>query len=157
MPRYEVQISRYLVCFSVFGLLSPLRLYTKRVFKILCRHCCFPPVSQVCCGLRRAGVDCSLRRKSKNPTAKLLPGQNRNSAVPPCIGTTSLPHPLNDCYHSPAPNASLRPRLLDIFRLGPQGPILSGSVPAGITPPPTLSESVTRFLPFNGLIKLDTY
>lgn len=47
---------------------------------------------------------------------------------------------------------ALRPRLLVAFRLGPPGPILSGSVPAGITPPPTLSESVTRFLPVNGLL-----
>lgn len=47
---------------------------------------------------------------------------------------------------------ALRPRLLVAFRLGPPGPILSGSVPADITPPPTLSESVTRFLPVNGLL-----
>ena len=45
---------------------------------------------------------------------------------------------------------ALRPRLLVAFRLGPPGPILSGSVPAGITPPPTLSQSVSRFLPVNG-------
>ena len=47
---------------------------------------------------------------------------------------------------------ALRPRLLVAFRLGPPGPILSGSVPAGITPPPTLSQSVSRFLPVNGLL-----
>ena len=90
-------------------------------------------------------------RERKIPTAKLAVGDKvKDSAVPPRLTR-------HRCRtHSSTANTvrlltrALRPRLLVAFRLGPPGPILSGSVSVGITPPPTLSESVTRFLPVNG-------
>ena len=94
-----------------------------------------------------------LPRAIKNPTARLAVGDKvKDSAVPPRLTR-------HRCrVHSSTANTvrlltrALRPRLLVTFRLGPPGPILSGSVPAGITPSPTLSQSVSRFLPVNGLL-----
>lgn len=94
-----------------------------------------------------------LPRAIKNPTARLAVGDKVNdSAVPPRLTR-------HRCrVHSSTANTvrlltrALRPRLLVTFCLGPPGPILSGSVPAGITPSPTLSQSVSRFLPVNGLL-----
>ena len=94
-----------------------------------------------------------LPRAIKNPTARLAVGDKvKDSAVPPRLTR-------HRCrVHSSTANTvrlltrALRPRLLVAFRLGPPGPILSGSVPAGITPSPTLSQSVSRFLPVNGLL-----
>ena len=94
-----------------------------------------------------------LPRAIKNPTARLAVGDKvKDSAVPPRLTR-------HRCrIHSSTANTvrlltrALRPRLLVTFRLGPLGPILSGSVPAGITPSPTLSQSVSRFLPVNGLL-----
>ena len=94
-----------------------------------------------------------LPRAIKNPTARLAVGDKvKDSAVPPRLTR-------HRCHvHSSTANTvrlltrALRPRLLVTFRLGPPGPILSGSVPAGITPSPTLSQSVSRFLPVNGLL-----
>ena len=96
---------------------------------------------------------CILPRAIKNPTARLAVGDKvKDSAVPPRLTR-------HRCrVHSSTANTvrlltrALRPRLLVTFRLGPPGPILSGSVPAGITPSPTLSQSVSRFLPVNGLL-----
>ena len=90
-------------------------------------------------------------RERKIPTAKLAVGDKvKDSAVPPRLTW-------HRCRtHSSTANTvrlltrALRPRLLVAFRLGPPGPILSGSVSAGITPSPTLSQSVSRFLPVNG-------
>ena len=90
---------------------------------------------------------CNLPRAIKNPTARLAVGDKvKDSAVPPRL-TRHRCRTL-----SSTANTVLRPRLLVTFRLGPPGPILSGSVPAGITPSPTLSQSVSRFLPVNGLL-----
>lgn len=94
-----------------------------------------------------------LPRTIKNPTARLAVGDKvKDSAVPPRLTR-------HRCrVHSSTANTvrlltrALRPRLLVTFSLGPPGPILSGSVPAGITPSPTLSQSVSRFLPVNGLL-----
>lgn len=94
-----------------------------------------------------------LPRAIKNPTARLAVGDKvKDSAVPPRLTR-------HRCrVHSSTANTvrlltrALRPRLLVTFRLGPPGPILSGSFPAGITPSPTLSQSVSRFLPVNGLL-----
>lgn len=96
---------------------------------------------------------CILPRAIKNPTARLAVGDKvKDSAVPPRLTR-------HRCrVHSSTANTvrlltrALRPRLLVTFRLGPPGPILSGSVSAGITPSPTLSQSVSRFLPVNGLL-----
>ena len=96
---------------------------------------------------------CILPRAIKKPTARLAVGDKvKDSAVPPRLTR-------HRCrVHSSTANTvrlltrALRPRLLVTFRLGPPGPILSGSVPAGITPSPTLSQSVSRFLPVNGLL-----
>ena len=94
-------------------------------------------------------------RTNKNPDSKdLLSGDKvKDSAVPPPLDTASLPRPLIDCQHSQASYASftssatrhLSPRPL-------RGPYYRGSVSAGITPSPTLSQSVSRFLPVNGLL-----
>lgn len=93
------------------------------------------------------------REEIKNPTARLAVGDKvKDSAVPPRLTRHRYR------VHSSTANTvrlltrALRPRLLVTFRLGPPGPILSGSVPAGITPSPTLSQSVSRFLPVNGLL-----
>lgn len=123
-----------------------------------------PPTSAAACStktrfvfstehpFRRIRV-CSFAKGTKNRQQKLLSGTK---------SWTLRCHPAltrHRCRtHSSTANTvrlltrALRPRLLVAFRLGPPGPILSGSVPAGITPPPTLSESVTRFLPVNGLL-----
>lgn len=101
----------------------------------------------------RAAPRPHLARAIKNPTARLAVGDKvKDSAVPPRLTR-------HRCrVHSSTANTvrlltrALRPRLLVTFRLGPPGPILSGSVPAGITPSPTLSQSVSRFLPVNGLL-----
>ena len=91
--------------------------------------------------------------KQKPRQQRLAVGDKvKDSAVPPRLTR-------HRCrVHSSTANTvrlltrALRPRLLVTFRLGPPGPILSGSVPAGITPSPTLSQSVSRFLPVNGLL-----
>lgn len=93
-----------------------------------------------------------LPRENKNPDSKNMLSGTKSQ--------TLRCHPAltrHRCrIHSSTANTArlltraLRPRLLVAFRLGPPGPILSGSVPAGITPPPTLSQSVSRFLPVNG-------
>ena len=101
----------------------------------------------------RAAPRPHLARAIKNPTARLAVGDKvKDSAVPPRLTR-------HRCrVHSSTANTvrlltrALRPRLLVTFRLSPPGPILSGSVPAGITPSPTLSQSVSRFLPVNGLL-----
>ena len=91
--------------------------------------------------------------KQKPRQQRLAVGDKvKDSAVPPRLTR-------HRCrVHSSTANTvrlltrALRPRLLVTFRLGPPGPILSGSVSAGITPSPTLSQSVSRFLPVNGLL-----
>ena len=120
---------------SCFGA-SPPRCNTHRV---LCRGEALAPAA--------------CREEIKNPTARLAVGDKvKDSAVPPRLTR-------HRCrVHSSTANTvrlltrALRPRLLVTFRLGPPGPILSGSVSAGITPSPTLSQSVSRFLPVNGLL-----
>ena len=120
---------------SCFGASSP-RCNTHRV---LCRGEVLAPAA--------------CREEIKNPTARLAVGDKvKDSAVPPRLTR-------HRCrIHSSTANTvrlltrALRPRLLVTFRLGPPGPILSGSVSAGITPSPTLSQSVSRFLPVNGLL-----
>ena len=101
----------------------------------------------------KALAPAACREAIKNPTARLAVGDKvKDSAVPPRLTR-------HRCrVHSSTANTvrlltrALRPRLLVTFRLGPPGPILSGSVSAGITPSPTLSQSVSRFLPVNGLL-----
>lgn len=118
----------------------------------------FRSPSSPCCNTHRVFSRERLRarilpRAIKNPTARLAVGDKvKDSAVPPRLTR-------HRCrVHSSTANTvrlltrALRPRLLVTFRLGPPGPILSGSVPAGITPSPTLSQSVSRFLPVNGLL-----
>lgn len=120
---------------SCFGASSP-RCNTHRV---LCRGEVLAPAA--------------CREEIKNPTARLAVGDKvKDSAVPPRLTR-------HRCrIHSSTANTvrlltrALRPRLLVTFRLGPPGPILSGSVSAGITPSPALSQSVSRFLPVNGLL-----
>lgn len=116
-------------------------------------------VSSPCCNTHRvlcrgeALAPAACREEIKNPTARLAVGDKvKDSAVPPRLTR-------HRCrIHSSTANTvrlltrALRPRLLVTFRLGPPGPILSGSVSAGITPSPTLSQSVSRFLPVNGLL-----
>ncbi len=118
----------------------------------------FRSPSSLICNTHRVFIRERLRarilpRAIKNPTARLAVGDKvKDSAVPPRLTR-------HRCrVHSSTANTvrlltrALRPRLLVTFRLGPPGPILSGSVPAGITPSPTLSQSVSRFLPVNGLL-----
>lgn len=112
-----------------------------------------PSPQHASCFQPRAAPRPHLARAIKNPTARLAVGDKvKDSAVPPRLTR-------HRCrVHSSTANTvrlltrALRPRLLVTFRLGPPGPILSGSVPAGITPSPTLSQSVSRFLPVNGLL-----
>ena len=112
-----------------------------------------PYLQHASCFHSRAAPRPHLARAIKNPTARLAVGDKvKDSAVPPRLTR-------HRCrIHSSTANTvrlltrALRPRLLVTFRLGPPGPILSGSVPAGITPSPTLSQSVSRFLPVNGLL-----
>ena len=112
-----------------------------------------PYLQHASCFQPRAAPRPHLARAIKNPTARLAVGDKvKDSAVPPRLTR-------HRCrVHSSTANTvrlltrALRPRLLVTFRLGPPGPILSGSVPAGITPSPTLSQSVSRFLPVNGLL-----
>ena len=112
-----------------------------------------PYLQHASCFQPRAAPRPHLARAIKNPTARLAVGDKvKDSAVPPRLTR-------HRCrIHSSTANTvrlltrALRPRLLVAFRLGPPGPILSGSVSAGITPPPTLSQSVSRFLPVNGLL-----
>ena len=83
--------------------------------------------------------------KQKPRQQRLAVGDKvKDSAVPPRLTR-------HRCrVHSSTANTV---RLLTLtFRLGPPGPILSGSVSAGITPSPTLSQSVSRFPPVNGLL-----
>lgn len=125
----------------------PLR-HTFRVSKPV-----LPYLQHASCFQPRAAPRPHLARAIKNPTARLAVGDKvKDSAVPPRLTR-------HRCrVHSSTANTvrlltrALRPRLLVTFRLGPPGPILSGSVPAGITPSPTLSQSVSRFLPVNGLL-----
>ena len=112
-----------------------------------------PYLQHASCFQPRAAPRPHLARAIKNPTARLAVGDKvKDSAVPPRLTR-------HRCrVHSSTANTvrlltrALRPRLLVTFRLSPPGPILSGSVPAGITPSPTLSQSVSRFLPVNGLL-----
>lgn len=125
----------------------PLR-HTFRVLEPVLLH-----LQHASCFHPRAAPRPHLARAIKNPTARLAVGDKvKDSAVPPRLTR-------HRCrVHSSTANTvrlltrALRPRLLVTFRLGPPGPILSGSVPAGITPSPTLSQSVSRFLPVNGLL-----
>ena len=118
---------------------------------VSCFSACRPSSQHASCFQPRAAPRPHLARAIKNPTARLAVGDKvKDSAVPPRLTR-------HRCrVHSSTANTvrlltrALRPRLLVTFRLGPPGPILSGSVPAGITPPPTLSQSVSRFLPVNG-------
>lgn len=112
-----------------------------------------PSSQHASCFQPRAAPRPHLARAIKNPTARLAVGDKvKDSAVPPRLTRHRYR------VHSSTANTvrlltrALRPRLLVTFRLGPPGPILSGSVPAGITPSPTLSQSVSRFLPVNGLL-----
>lgn len=94
-----------------------------------------------------------LARAIKNPTARLAVGDKvKDSAVPPRLTRHRCRTLSSTANTVRLLTRALRPRLLVTFRLGPPGPILSGSVPAGITPSPTLSQSVSRFLPVNGLL-----
>lgn len=94
-----------------------------------------------------------LPRTIKNPTARLAVGDKvKDSAVPPRLTRHRCRTLSSTANTVRLLTRALRPRLLVTFRLGPPGPILSGSVPAGITPSPTLSQSVSRFLPVNGLL-----
>lgn len=96
---------------------------------------------------------CILPRAIKNPTARLAVGDKvKDSAVPPRLTRHRCRTLSSTANTVRLLTRALRPRLLVTFRLGPPGPILSGSVPAGITPSPTLSQSVSRFLPVNGLL-----
>lgn len=113
-----------------------------------------PLLQHASCFIRgEALAPAACREAIKNPTARLAVGDKvKDSAVPPRLTR-------HRCrIHSSTANTvrlltrALRPRLLVTFRLGPPGPILSGSVSAGITPSPTLSQSVSRFLPVNGLL-----
>ena len=121
------------------------RFVFRRVIPLLQHASCFMP--------RERLLRPHLARAIKNPTARLAVGDKvKDSAVPPRLTR-------HRCrVHSSTANTvrlltrALRPRLLVTFRLGPPGPILSGSVPADITPSPTLSQSVSRFLPVNGLL-----
>lgn len=120
---------------------------------VSCFSACRPSSQHASCFQPRAAPRPHLARAIKNPTARLAVGDKvKDSAVPPRLTR-------HRCrVHSSTANTvrlltrALRPRLLVTFRLGPPGPILSGSVPAGITPSPTLSQSVSRFLPVNGLL-----
>lgn len=96
---------------------------------------------------------CILPRAIKNPTARLAVGDKvKDSAVPPRLTRHRCRTLSSTANTVRLLTRALRPRLLVTFRLSPPGPILSGSVPAGITPSPTLSQSVSRFLPVNGLL-----
>ena len=105
------------------------------------------------CFQPRAAPRPHLARAIKNPTARLAVGDKvKNSAVPPRLTRHRCRTLSSTANTVRLLTRALRPRLLVTFRLGPPGPILSGSVPAGITPSPTLSQSVSRFLPVNGLL-----
>lgn len=113
-----------------------------------------PPSPQhASCFHPRAAPRPHLARAIKNPTARLAVGDKvKDSAVPPRLTRHRCRTLSSTANTVRLLTRALRPRLLVTFRLGPPGPILSGSVPAGITPSPTLSQSVSRFLPVNGLL-----
>ena len=112
-----------------------------------------PYLQHASCFQPRAVPRPHLARAIKNPTARLAVGDKvKNSAVPPRLTRHRCRTLSSTANTVRLLTRALRPRLLVTFRLGPPGPILSGSVPAGITPSPTLSQSVSRFLPVNGLL-----
>lgn len=112
-----------------------------------------PSSQHASCFHPRAAPRPPLARAIKNPTARLAVGDKvKNSAVPPRLTRHRCRTLSSTANTVRLLTRALRPRLLVTFRLGPPGPILSGSVPAGITPSPTLSQSVSRFLPVNGLL-----
>lgn len=112
-----------------------------------------PYLQHASCFQPRAAPRPHLARAIKNPTARLAVGDKvKNSAVPPRLTRHRCRTLSSTANTVRLLTRALRPRLLVTFRLGPPGPILSGSVPAGITPSPTLSQSVSRFLPVNGLL-----
>lgn len=112
-----------------------------------------PSSQHASCFQPRAAPRPHLARAIKNPTARLAVGDKvKDSAVPPRLTRHRCRTLSSTANTVRLLTRALRPRLLVTFRLGPPGPILSGSVPAGITPSPTLSQSVSRFLPVNGLL-----
>ena len=112
-----------------------------------------PYLQHASCFQPRATPRPHLARAIKNPTARLAVGDKvKDSAVPPRLTRHRYRTLSSTANTVRLLTRALRPRLLVTFRLGPPGPILSGSVPAGITPSPTLSQSVSRFLPVNGLL-----
>lgn len=112
-----------------------------------------PYLQHASCFQPRAAPRPHLARAIKNPTARLAVGDKvKDSAVPPRLTRHRCRTLSSTANTVRLLTRALRPRLLVTFRLGPPGPILSGSVPAGITPSPTLSQSVSRFLPVNGLL-----
>ena len=112
-----------------------------------------PSPQHASCFQPRAAPRPHLARAIKNPTARLAVGDKvKDSAVPPRLTRHRYRTLSSTANTVRLLTRALRPRLLVTFRLGPPGPILSGSVPAGITPSPTLSQSVSRFLPVNGLL-----
>ena len=116
-----------------------------------------PYLQHASCFQPRAAPRPHLARAIKNPTARLAVGDKvKNSAVPPRLTRHRYRTLSSTANTVRLLTRALRPRLLVTFRLGPPGPILSGSVPAGITPSPTLSQSVSRFLPVNGLLSCPT-
>ena len=112
-----------------------------------------PYLQHASCFQPRAAPRPHLARAIKKPTARLAVGDKvKDSAVPPRLTRHRCRTLSSTANTVRLLTRALRPRLLVTFRLGPPGPILSGSVPAGITPSPTLSQSVSRFLPVNGLL-----